>query len=132
MPNLCCVQCCQTAQETREKKVQLFRLPSSKDEPEKRQSWIDALVKFNGNFPVSDHTVVCEKHWPQGYKRHRKKYSKYETPVDPPSVFGEVPISDEEMKHARILSNILLNNLCKSTTPRDSKESSLKLLKLSD
>ena len=68
MPNLCCVQCCQSAQETREKKVQLFRLPSSKDEPEKRQSWIDALVKFNGNFPVSDHTVVCEKHWPQGYK----------------------------------------------------------------
>ena len=38
-------------------------------------------------------------------------------------------ISDEydfgmKMKHARILANILLNNLCKSTTPRDSKESS--------
>ena len=37
-----------------------------------------------------------------------------------------------EMRHARILSNILLKNHCFQETPRSSKEPALKRLKLSD
>ena len=38
---------------------------------------------------------------------------------------------DKKLHHARILANIFLKNLCRASTPRDSKESSLKVLKLS-
>ena len=38
---------------------------------------------------------------------------------------------DMKEKHARVLSNIFLNNLCKALTPRDNKEANQKVLKLS-
>ena len=64
MPNKCCVRRCISGQEkyrTVDTQIHLFKLPSSKDEPERRKTWIDALEKHNGDFAVNDYTVVCEK-----------------------------------------------------------------------
>nr|XP_047124964.1 uncharacterized protein LOC124807270 isoform X2 [Hydra vulgaris] len=30
---------------------------------------------------------VCEKHWPPGCKMHKPPRSKFEVPIDPPSIF---------------------------------------------
>ena len=70
MPNLCCVLDCRTGKGNNKGKVPSFGLPSDKDEPERRKKWICALVaKNNGYLSVSDSTVVCENHWPRGYRR---------------------------------------------------------------
>ena len=62
MPNLCCVLDCRTGKGNNKATVPLFRLPSDKDEPERRKKWICALVaKNNGYLSVSESTVVCEK-----------------------------------------------------------------------
>ena len=34
--------------------------------------------------------------------------------------------------HAKIMANVCLKNYCKASTPRDSKEARVKILKLSD
>ena len=47
MPNKCCVRRCISGQEkyrTVDTQIHLFKLPSSKDEPERRKTWIDALL----------------------------------------------------------------------------------------
>ena len=55
MPNLCCVLDCRTGKGNNKAKVPLFRLPSDKDEPERRKKWICALVaKNNGYLSVSE------------------------------------------------------------------------------
>ena len=40
----------------------------------------------NGSWKVSEDTVVCERHWPEGYSVCRRK--GHERPSEPPSVFA--------------------------------------------
>ena len=94
MPNKCCVLNCRTGYVGNDldgvTQPQLFRLPSAKDDPERRVSLTLVLQE------ISDY---------------------YE--------FGM------KEAHAKVFANILLNNYCKSLTPRDSKEAKMKIIKLS-
>ena len=69
---------------------QFYRFPNKKNN-EERQRWIDVVKKINANLEVGDETVICSRHWPENcaMKRH---YGK-ERPVDPPSVFSDIPLS---------------------------------------
>ena len=49
------------------------------------------MKKINANLEVGNETVICSRHWPENcpMKGH---YGK-ERPVDPPSVFSDIPAS---------------------------------------
>ena len=81
MVKRCCVKECKSSQKD-DVQVSLFRLPSADKEPQERNKWIDVLCEVNEYLIVSTETVVCSKHWPQGYP-----VGKYNRPLNPPSVF---------------------------------------------
>ena len=88
MPRKYCVLKCKTGYDSQndEIKIPTFRLPSVKTDAEERLKWIEVLDAVNGSWKVSDDTVVCEKHWPEGYSVCRRK--GHERPSEPPSVFA--------------------------------------------
>ena len=65
-------------------KVIVFGFPTEEDECRK---WTNALPNIIHN--VTKTTGVCEKHWPPGYERIRKK--GFDRPKHPPSVFHGIP-----------------------------------------
>ena len=65
-------------------KVIVFGFPTEEDECRK---WTNALPNIIHN--VKKTTGVCEKHWPTGYERMRKK--GFDRPKHPPSVFHGIP-----------------------------------------
>ena len=87
MPRKCCVPKCNTNYQTGAP-GKVFRFPDKEEEKEK---WIRAIPRKRESFSVKSHTVVCEKHWPQGYDTY-KHYGK-DRPIDPPSVFPDIPES---------------------------------------
>ena len=106
MPNKCCVLNCRTGYDGNDldgvSQPQLFRLPSAKEDAERRQVWIKALMENNdGMLTVTDNTRVCENHWPKGYRQCRKSSCKNITPYDPPftSIAGyEDPLPTQHSK----------------------------------
>ena len=62
-------------------KEKTFRLPRDMDE---REQWLKIIPRHNT--PDTKNTVVCERHWPQGYETV-KRFGK-ERPRYPPSVFA--------------------------------------------
>lgn len=87
MPNRCCVQGCSSGSTTEgdANNARVFRFPTEKGNPEERIRWIDALKEIDSRFQVKKFSVVCEKHWPTGYKSFPSKGRL--RPCDPPSVF---------------------------------------------
>ena len=85
MGRKCCVTNCRTGYDSGEK-TPVFCLPRNENE---MQFWIQAIPR--DNIPVAKNTVVCEKHWPDGYEKilmfGRSR------PAQPPSVFDCVPKS---------------------------------------
>ena len=82
----CCVTGCKSNYLSEKEKVTVHRLPS---DPEERQRWIKAIPR--GNIPYSPNTVVCVKHFPPGFPVLKKKGKS--RPIDPPSVFENIPKS---------------------------------------
>ena len=80
MGRKCCVTNCDGNYDDKSKE-KVYRLPKNKDE---REKWLKVISR--DNTPDSKYTVVCERHWPQGYETVRC-YGK-ERPLHPPSVFA--------------------------------------------
>ena len=59
----------------------MFRLPAGKNE---RKRWLSVIPRDNN--PDTKDTVVCERHWPNGYETVIH-YSK-QRPLNPPSLFS--------------------------------------------
>ena len=99
MGKTCCVYGCKTNYRTEMRDrdenekgiVSVYRFPSKKKNNEERQRWIDVIKKINANLEVGDETVICSRHWPENCTK-RLHYGK-ERPVDPPSVFPDIPRS---------------------------------------
>ena len=101
MPRKCCVKDCKTGYYSQKDgpKVTCHTLPSEQHEPEERRKWLEVLYKVTENLNVNQNTVVCSKHWPEGFSFKLKKGHK--RPVDPPSVFAsniQVPIDHSYAK----------------------------------
>ena len=60
MGRKCCVTNCNGNYDSTSKE-KTFRLPKDKDE---REKWLKVIPR--DNIPDLKHTVVCERHWPQG------------------------------------------------------------------
>ena len=84
MPRKCCVGGCRSMYDGTVEKVIVFGFPTEEDECRK---WTNALPNIIHN--VTKTTGVCEKHWPPGYERIRKK--GFDRPKHPPSVFHGIP-----------------------------------------
>ena len=139
MPKKCRVKFCRHYNASLGKeddKVAKFRLPS---DPSIRQSWISKLKEVNGDdWTIKQDTVICERHWPEGYEKCKIFRSRHERPRHPPSVFptftnsgsmlqNECQFPEIEDDHDDVIT------FCKVSTPRDSKQSSsVKIAKLSD
>ena len=93
MPLKCCVPQCNSNYDSTDTKVSVFRFP--KDE-ENCKRWIKAIPR--ANLKVTNYTVVCKKHWPSfaKFKIVRGK----ECPIDPPSIFHNIPNSCLAFKSA--------------------------------
>ena len=79
MGRKCCVTNCNRNYDSQTKE-KTFRLPKDMDE---REQWLKIIPR--DNTPDTKNTVVCERHWPQGYETV-KCFGK-ERPRYPPSVF---------------------------------------------
>ena len=86
MPLKCCVPKCNGNYDSTAAKVSVYCFP--KDE-ENCKKWISAIPRVG--LEVTKYTVVCEKHWPKSAKF--KIVRGKECPIDPPSVFQNVPKS---------------------------------------
>ena len=73
---------CTSNYQSNKDNVSVFRFPK---DPEERLLWINALPS---KIVVGDYSVVCEKHWSEGYKHKKSKGPLGYRPVDPPSEFG--------------------------------------------
>ena len=80
MGRKCCVTNCNGNYDDANKE-KTFRLPRVEEE---RQRWLAIIPR--SNIPKSKDTVVCERHWPEGYPTVLD-YGK-SRPRDPPSVFS--------------------------------------------
>ena len=87
MPRKCCVPLCNTNYKTGTS-GKTFRFPANKNEQE---VWKTAIPRKRSSFQVTKNTVVCEKHWPANFDTY-VHYGK-ERPVDPPSIFSDIPVS---------------------------------------
>ena len=67
-------------------KISVFRLPKDKDE---RECWMKAIPR--DNIPDSAYTVVCIKHFPDGFETVSVKGRL--RPKNPPSIFPNLPKS---------------------------------------
>ena len=86
MGRKCSVYGCRTNYSNEEKGT-VYRFPN--DESDK-QGWIRALP--NRDFLWTKEKGICSKHWPNGCKMKVGK-GGWEVPVEPPSIFGNVPKS---------------------------------------
>ena len=86
MPLKCCVTGCTSNYNTADEYTTVFRLPKDKVE---RDRWLRAIPP--DNVPDTDNTVVCEKHWPHGYRTVQKKGRT--RPASPRSIFANITIS---------------------------------------
>ena len=97
MGKTCCVYGCKTNYKTErrsrdeEQNMSVYRFPSEKKNNKERQRWIDVVKKINANLQVGDETVICDRHWPLNCAK--KLHYGRERPVDPPSVFPDIPAS---------------------------------------
>ena len=85
MVRKCCVTGCRSNYDSTNK-VTVFRLPKDKDE---RERWMKAIPR--DNIPDSPNTVVCIKHFPEGFETVSVKGKL--RPKNPPSVFPDLPKS---------------------------------------
>lgn len=85
MVKKCCVTKC-NGNYTKKQKVKTFRLPQNEQQ---KKLWLSIIPR--DNIPNHKDTVICERHWPEGYAKI-KFYGK-ERPRDPPSVFENIPPS---------------------------------------
>ena len=85
MGRKCCVTEC-TSNYNRNDKISVFRLPK---DPDERKRWIQCIPR--DNIPDNSNTVVCVKHFPEGYECI-KVNGKYR-PKNPPSIFPNIPSS---------------------------------------
>ena len=81
MVRKCCVPGCNGNDGKPENKEKTFRLPNNEDEKEAR--WLHAIPREN--IPDSKYTVVCERHWKEGYEVITV-FGK-SRPLDPPTEF---------------------------------------------
>ena len=69
-------------------KATTFRFPS---DDAQREKWVSAIPRKRKTLKITKNTVVCEKHWPDGYESY-VHYGKL-VPIDPPSLFNGIPAS---------------------------------------
>ena len=69
--------------------VSVFRFPPAGTA--EREEWVRALPKSNLG-EIKDQTVICIKHWGEGFETTTKRGGKAR-PVNPPSIFPGVPKS---------------------------------------
>ena len=85
MVKKCCVTGCRSNYDPTDR-VSVFRLPKDKDE---RERWMKAIPR--DNIPDSADTVVCIKHFPDGFETVSVKGRL--RPKNPPSIFSNLPKS---------------------------------------
>lgn len=85
MGRKCCVTGCNSNYSPTDK-VTVFRLPKDKYE---RERWMKAIPR--DNIPDNDNTVVCIKHFPDGFETVSVKGRL--RPKNPPSIFSNLPKS---------------------------------------
>ena len=73
MGRKCCVTNCNGNYDSQAKE-KIFRLPRDMDE---REQWLKIIPRHNT--PDTKNTVVCKRHWPQGYKTV-KRFGKENLP----------------------------------------------------
>ena len=86
MVRKCCVTGCKSNYLSEKEKVTVYRLPSDSEE---RQRWIKAIPR--DSIPDNPNNVVCLKHFPPDFPVLKKRGKS--RPIDPPSVFGNIPKS---------------------------------------
>ena len=85
MGRKCCVTGCKSNYYPTDK-VSVFRLPKYKAE---RERWMKAIPR--DNIPDSTNTVICIKHFPDGFETVSVKGRL--RPKNPPSIFSNLPKS---------------------------------------
>ena len=93
--------------------VSVFRFPK---DPIERELWVNALPS---KIVVGDDSVLCEKHWPEGFQHKKCQGPLGYRPVNPPSEFGTTPSSCLKQTASRHLRNI--ESRCISLESREKK-----------
>ena len=83
MVKRCCVHGCVRKKEDL---VSVYRFPG-KDHGD-RDRWVEAIPASLRKSEITDESVVCSRHWPEGAKM-TKHFGK-DRPVDPPTIFNGV------------------------------------------
>ena len=81
----CCVPLCRSKYDTSDK-TPTFRLLQDAEE---KKRWSKAIPRENTQ--DTKNTVVCEDHWPYGYKKITVRGK--ERPASPPTIFESIPPS---------------------------------------
>ena len=85
MVKKCCIPGCRGNYDAKNK-VQVYRLPSNKEE---QNRWINSIPR--SNFPNKPDTIVCERHFLENLlKAH---VNGKDRPIDPPLIFPNIPSS---------------------------------------
>lgn len=90
MPLHCCVPKCFSNYKSKSKDegyVRTFKFPKNEEE---KKIWIKSIPRTN--LTVTEHTVVCIKHWPEDAKFKTIRGGK-QRPAAAPSVFPNIPSS---------------------------------------
>lgn len=90
MGKKCSVYGCKTgyASQKTDKKLTVYRFPK---DPQELQRWIRSIPNQIPMDKITQYMGVCELHFPEGVSK--KCFGNHQTPVEPPSIFPNVPSS---------------------------------------
>ena len=92
---------CTSGYATNNEKVSMHGFPTDQYEKER---WVKALPNINLVENVIKNMAICRKHWPPNCEMI--KQGGYERPADPPSIFGDTPISFQTQTMSNIDRNV--------------------------
>ena len=67
--------------------VSVYRFPG-KDDGRERERWLEAIPISLRKTEITDDSVVCSRHWPEG--ADTVKYFEKDRPANPPTIFNGV------------------------------------------
>uniref|UniRef100_A0A8D0CPL0 THAP-type domain-containing protein n=1 Tax=Sander lucioperca TaxID=283035 RepID=A0A8D0CPL0_SANLU len=109
MPDSCCAIGC-TNHRGEKPGLCFYRIPSDKENPERRQLWIQAIrratVSGNGTWQPSQYTRLCSDHFIKGAKS-----DDLLSPDWVPSVFSHTPVTKKRKREKDMESRIQIKRM---------------------
>ena len=117
MVKKCCVPRCKGNYKSTGVNVSIYRFPNEKYFPEEREKWIRAIPRPRSDYKITNNMGVCRAHWPPDMET--KQYRGKIVPVNPPSVFPNIPESCVPTPEPKPRPTVASSSSVRNTVPDD-------------